>query len=100
MESGELFECRLETDAGAIEMLAEVHVAGTTLELRDIAIYPATDDVLSVGAAELLAAARAQLLPDFVQLGFKSLVVTGTRLTGSRPGRRIRLRIDLTREGT
>lgn len=100
MESGELFECRLETDAGAVEMLAEVHVGGTTLELRDVVIYPASDELLSVGASGLLTAARTQLFPGFVELGFETLIVTGTRLTGSRRGRRVRVRVDLTREVT
>ena len=98
MISGELFEYRLETEVGAVEVLAEVRVDGTSLELHDIVVYPATDDALAVGAASLLAAARSQLFSEFVLLGFQTLLVTGTGLTGSRPGRRVRIRIDLLRE--
>ncbi len=98
MISGELFECRLETEVGAIEVLAEVRVDGTLIELHDIVVYPATDHALAVGAASLLSAARSQVFSEFVLLGFETLLVTGTRLTGSRPGRRVRVRIDLLRE--
>lgn len=73
MISGELFECRLETEAGAIEVLAEVRVDDTSLE-------------------------RSQVFSELVLMGFETLLVTGTRVTGSRPGRRVRIRIDLLRE--
>lgn len=75
-----------------------MHVDGRSLELHDIVVYPATDDALPVGAAHLLAAARGQVFPELVRLGFQTLLVTGTRLTGSRPGRRVQVRIDLLRE--
>lgn len=63
MVSGELFEFRLETASGVVEVLAEIRVAGDELELRDIVVYPAGDERLAIGAAALLAAARSQVFP-------------------------------------
>lgn len=77
-------------------MLAEVEVEGTTLHLRDIAIYPA-GAARPVGLAALLASARTELFGAAGAAGFERLRITGTRLTGSNPGRIVDITIDLTR---
>jgi hypothetical protein len=84
--SGELFEYRFDTEAGAIGFLAEVEIDGDTLHLKDIAVYP-------VGPAAALEAGTPaiwrslRILEDLArQQGFVKLRITGQRLTGANPG--------------
>ena len=94
---GELYERAFETRAGVVELLAEVVIDGSTLELRDLAVYPTASQRLHVSPAELLGAAR-QALQDAREQGFEVVKITATRLTGARPGRRVTLEIRLTKE--
>ena len=97
---GDLYERAIATPTGTVEVLAEivvrVGVAGR-LELRDIAIYPRGGDVLPVSPGELLG--WAHLAVDEMRLaGFTEVRITGTRLSGARPGRRVDLVIGLERK--
>jgi hypothetical protein len=98
-EPGGLFERSFEVEGSVVELLAEVEIAGITLHLRDVAIFPAGPERASVGAAALFRVLRRQLLPDIRSYGFSRLRITGTRLSGARPGRKVDITIDLT-EGT
>ncbi len=95
-ESGALFERKYEVEGSAIELLAEVEIAGKSLHLRDIAIFPTGPERTAVGAAAVLSALRSELLPEVRSWGFTTLRITGIRLSGARPGRRVDVRIDLT----
>jgi hypothetical protein len=93
--SGELFERSFDVAGAVIELLAEVVVEGSTLHLRDIAIFPAGTEHASVGARALLQVLRSQLVPELRGYGFDRLHITGTRLSGAHPGRNVDLTIDL-----
>jgi hypothetical protein len=98
-EAGGLFERRFEVEGSVIELLAEVELAEATLHLRDIAIFPAGAERTRVGAAALFRVLRRELLPEVRSYGFTTLRITGTRLSGAGPGRKVDLTIHLT-EGT
>ena len=94
---GDLFEAAFDVDGLGVEVLAEVEISGTTLHLRDIAIYPA-GVTRPVELPALLAVARAELFSAARRAGFEALRITGARLTGSNPGRIVDLTIDLSRD--
>ena len=98
--AGELLEAHVQIEGVRIELLAILEVSGTTLHLRDLAIYPAGVERANVGVAALLRAARRDLSPDLRAAGFERLRITATRLSGANPGRTVDLTIDLTREAT
>lgn len=93
--SGMLFEWAVDVDDVRIEVLAEVVVLERTLHLRDIAIFPAGTEQASVGAAAVMRALRRELIPEIRAEGFERLRITGTRLSGARPGRTLDITIDL-----
>ena len=94
---GELYERSFDTPASRIDVLAEIVIDGSTIELRDIAVYPRGAQRLAVAPGELLAWARLALA-EMADAGFEQLRVTGTRLTGASPGRRVDLTIRLRKE--
>lgn len=96
-EDGALYERAVETPAGWIDVLAEIVVLGDRLELRDIAVYPRSATPLEVSVSELLQWARLAL-DEIAAAGFEEVRVTGTRLSGARPGRRVDVVIRLPRE--
>jgi hypothetical protein len=87
---GELYERSIETSTGRVDVLAEIWVRGTTIELRDIAVYPHGAERLRVEPAELLAAAH-RLLQELGEAGFDYVHIAGTRLSGRRRDRRVNL---------
>ena len=93
--AGQIFEWTFETGAGAIGFLAEVEIVGTTLILRDVAVYPTgIAGSLQVGAGEVLEA-LGRLESLALSQGFGVLQITATRLTGAHPGRAVRIRRSL-----
>ena len=94
---GDLYERSFETPAGTIDVLAEIVVTGRRIDLRDIAVYPRSSIRLTVPPSELLGWARLAL-SELADAGFDELRVTGTRLTGVRPGRRLDLTFRLRKE--
>jgi hypothetical protein len=93
-----LFEWAVDLGDVRIEVLAEVVVLEQVLHLRDIAIFPAGMGPASVGAAALMRALRRELIPQIRAEGFRRLRITGTRLSGARPGRTLDITIDLTED--
>ena len=98
LRAGELFEWHTVVEGVRIEVLAEIVVVGTTIHLRDLAIYPVGVGHPDAGAGPLLRAARADLFPGIRAAGFTLLRVTATRLSGARRGRIVDLTIDLERQ--
>lgn len=94
---GELYERSFDTPAGQIDVLAEIVITGLTIELRDIVVYPSGAVRLTVSPGELLGWARLAVA-EIADEGFAELRVTGTRLTGASPGRRLDLTIRLRKE--
>lgn len=95
--SGELFERSYETPGSFVDVLAEIEVDGTRLELRDHAVYSRAVGRLEVRVESLVAWLR-DLLEEAAADGFDELRITGTRLSGARPGRRVDLTIELRGE--
>ena len=94
---GELYERSFDTPAGQIDVLAEIVITGLTIELRDIGVYPSGAVRLTVSPGELLGWARLAVA-EIADEGFAELRVTGTRLTGASPSRRLELTIRLRKE--
>jgi hypothetical protein len=94
---GDLYERSFETPAGRVDVLAEIVLNESQIELRDIAVYPSGGDRLTISPRELLGWARLAMI-EMAEAGFDELLVTGTRLSGARPGRRVNLVIRLRRE--
>lgn len=97
LADGELYERSFDTPAGQIDVLAEIVITGLTIELRDIVVYPTGAVRLTVSPGELLGWARLAVA-EIADEGFAELRVTGTRLTGASPGRRLDLTIRLRKE--
>jgi hypothetical protein len=84
--AGQLFEHTFETNAGEVGFLAEVETSGSTLILKDVAVYPTgTSGSLNVGTGQAMQALH-QLESMARSQGFAQLQITGTRLSGANPG--------------
>jgi RHS repeat-associated protein len=84
--AGQLFEHTFETSAGEVGFLAEVESAGSTLILKDVAVYPTgTSGSLNVGTGQVMQALH-QLENLAKSQGFTQLQITGQRLSGANPG--------------
>jgi RHS repeat-associated protein len=84
--AGQLFEHTFETNAGEVGFLAEVETSGSTLILKDVAVYPTgTPGALNVGTGQAMQALH-QLESLARSQGFTQLQITGTRLSGANPG--------------
>ena len=84
--AGQLFEHTFETSAGEVGFLAEVETSGSTLILKDVAVYPTgTSGSLNVGTGQAMQALH-QLENLAKSQGFTQLQITGTRLSGANPG--------------
>ena len=98
LRTGELLNGTPTSRAYASSSSPRRDVSGTTLHVRDVAIYPVGIERGAVGVAFLLRAARDGLFPAVRAAGFERLRVSGTRLSGARPGRIVDVTIDLERE--
>jgi hypothetical protein len=94
---GDLYERSFETPAGRVDVLAEIVLHESQIELRDIAVYPSGGTRFTIAPSELLGWARVAMI-EMADAGFDELLVTGTRLSGARPGRRVSLVLRLRRE--
>ena len=94
---GDLYERSFETPAGRVDVLAEIVLRESQIELRDIAVYPRRGIRFTISPSQLLGWARLAMI-EIADAGFDELLVTGTRLSGARPGRRVNLVIRLRRE--
>ena len=99
-ERGELFERSYQIGDEAVELLVEVEIDGSNLHLRDVAVFPAGSRRADVGATAVLRVLRSELLPELRSFGFTLVRVTGTRLSGSGPGRSLDLTIEIPGEPT
>jgi hypothetical protein len=61
-DDGGLYEYSFETPEGWVDVLAEIVVAGTTLELRDIAIYPRSATRIDVSPRQSCCVGRGRRL--------------------------------------
>lgn len=96
--AGELFERRYLVRGVTVELLAEVEIEGTSIHLKDVAVFPAGATESRIGAAAVLGVLRRELLGELAALGFATVRITGTRLSGSSPGRSLDLTISIPEE--
>lgn len=89
-----LFEAQLQSSKGPITILAEASKAGQALNLDDIAIFPTNGGNLNLGTKEVLAL-KTQLASKVKDMGFKELKITGKRISGANPGKKINIKMDL-----
>lgn len=94
----ELFQRAYTSKKGTVDLLAESRADGKTLHLSDIAIYPRGAKKLELGMHDLLRL-KNHLLADAHAQGFSKLHVTGTRLTGAKPGKTPDLWFDVAPSG-
>ena len=94
--SGDVILREFQTLKGILDIAAEAQVAGRTLHLKDIAVFPRGTEALNLGSREVMAL-RNQLTQEARALGFKQLRITGTRVTGANPGKTVDIFIDLTK---
>jgi len=83
-----LFEYQFVTSAGVIGLLAERVVNGTEMHLRDVVILPIDDNKLLIGNKVVLDG-RRELAVYFGKLGFRTVRITGERLTGANAGKMV-----------
>jgi hypothetical protein len=95
---GELFERRYDVAGAVVELLAEVEVAGPVIHLKDVAVFPTGASSASVGAAAVLRVLRRELLSELAALGYTTVRITGTRLSGASRGRSLDLTISIPEE--
>jgi len=93
--SGDVIARDFATGAGTVSMMAEAVVAGKTLHLKDIAVYPKDAQILQVGTKGMLELLQ-KLKAEARQLGFTELRITGLRFSGAKPGKEVDLLFDLT----
>ena len=93
---GEMIHRRYESPKGAVELLADAHPEGRTLHLKDIVVYPAGAKKIELGMRDLLKF-RKQLVAETRAQGYTTLHITGTRLTGAKPGKTPDVWLDLRR---
>jgi len=84
--SPEMIYRAYESPKGTVEMLANARKDGSTLHLADIAVYPRGAKKLELGMRDLLLL-KNQLLSEARAEGFSKVHITGTRLTGAKPGK-------------
>jgi hypothetical protein len=95
LKDGQLLYRKLDSRVGPVEVMAEAHVSGTTLLLKDVAMYPDKARRPELSADEVVRL-RGQLAVEARSLGFVTLKVTGLRYTGHKPGTLPDISIDLT----
>ena len=79
---------------GTLELLADAHPEGTTLHLKDIAVYPRGAKKIALGMRELFRL-KNELTAEARGHGYTKLHITGLRLTGAKPGKTPDLWFDL-----
>ena len=93
-KSGDIITREFKTAKGMVELAAEAVVEGKQLHLKDIAVFPKAAGKLNVGAGEVRAM-RQQLAEEARGLGFEQLRITGTRVSGAKPGKAVDVTMDL-----
>ena len=92
-----LFEWAVDLGDVRIEVLAEVVVLEQVLHLRDIAIFPRGRVRRRLEPLPSIEGASSGAHPRSGR-GLRRLRITGTRLSGARPGRTLDITIDLTED--
>jgi len=85
---GDLLEYTFPTSDGLLDVLVDVRIAGSTLELGHPSVYSGDGTRIYPGVRQMLQIARQ--IQELAKLqGFKAIIITGHRLTGATPGRSV-----------
>ena len=93
IKNGDMVYREYLTSKGPVEMLANAKAHGDVLQLRDIAIFPRGAERLPLGSE--VHQLKRQLANEAAQQGFRRLRITGTRISGAKPGKKVNIKIDL-----
>jgi len=95
--SGEFLH-EVATTKGNIGILANASTEGTTLTLKDVAVYSMAKGNLTnqVGPKEMLGAVK-QFGAQLKELGYTKVIIQGVRATGANPGKKTQIILDLTK---
>lgn len=94
INNGDIILREFNTPKGIVEVAAEARVRRDVLKLKDIAVFPKGADKLDVGAREVLKI-RNGLADEAASQGFRRLRITGERVSGANPGKKINVKVDL-----
>jgi len=85
---GDLLQYTFPTSDGLLDVLTEVRIDGSTLELTFPSVYSGDGTRIYPGVRQMLQIARQ--IQEVAKLqGFERLRITGYRLTGATPGRNV-----------
>jgi RHS repeat-associated protein len=90
-----IFERTFATKAGEVGLLAQAETRGTTLILKDIAVYPNGASKVNVGLTTVRSALTS-IQNEAAAKGYTSLVIQGVRYSGAAVGKAVEMTIDLT----
>jgi hypothetical protein len=75
---------------GRVGAMADIHVEGDLIELRDLILYPIGVEKLEIGVRQLLLV-RRQIEIDVRRMGYVRLRITADRISGASSGRTVHL---------
>jgi hypothetical protein len=76
---------------GRIGVMADIHVEDDLIELRDLIIYPIGVETLHAGVKQMLFV-RREIEIEIRAMGYTRLTITGDRISGASPGRKVGLK--------
>ncbi|HEY5331850.1 MAG TPA: hypothetical protein VIJ79_18365 [Acidobacteriaceae bacterium] len=68
--------------------MADLNILGDVVEILELLIYPIDEEYIPIGTAKLRMIYR-EIASEVREAGYKRLRITGGRLTGASPGRRV-----------
>jgi hypothetical protein len=71
--------------------MADILVEDNRIELRDLIIYPVGVEKLQAGVRYMLFV-RREIEMDIRAMGYTRLTITGDRISGASPGRKVSLK--------
>jgi hypothetical protein len=86
----ESYQRFFDLPTGRIGAMADIHVEGDLIELRDLILYPIGVEKLEIGVRQLLFV-RRQIEIDVRGMGYVRLRITADRISGANPGRAVHL---------
>jgi hypothetical protein len=82
----ESYQRFFDLPTGRVGAMADIHIDGDLIELRELIIYPIGREYLASGVRAMLGI-RREIEADIRKMGFARLRITGHRISGASPGR-------------
>lgn len=86
----ESYQRFFDLSTGRVGVMADIHVEGDLIELRDLILYPIGVEKLEIGVRQLLFM-RRQIEIDIRGMGYARLRITADRISGANPSRAVHL---------